>query len=77
MTVIENALETMREYVESRDALLDCTQERHKPDCQGCSEWEACPVRKAWRAAWNGMNAALRPGECEGRTERFRKAGAE
>lgn len=72
---MDNAVETMKEYVKTRDALLNCVQESRRPDCQGCEHWTACKVRKAWRRAWNAMNAALRPGETEARVERFRESG--
>lgn len=48
-------------YVQSRDAMLACMEEKRMPDCTACAEFSNCKVRKAWRNAYNAMNKVATP----------------
>jgi len=53
------ALDTSREYIVVRDAMLDCICRRREKDCESCGEFKSCAIRPRWREAWNALNALV------------------
>lgn len=66
---------TLRRYISTRDAMLDCMMGRNEFDCQSCKEHGGCETRQAWIDAYNAANDITGPeGEKEERLERFKMA---
>jgi len=49
------------DYVQSRDAMLACMEEKRMPDCTACDSFMHCKIRTAWAGAYNAMNAIAQP----------------